>query len=192
MVASSDEDDDLPVSAVPKARTNARMSVFGRHLRDLHRYLARRLRVPQDADDLTQEVYLRLLRVDDAKLVHKPLAYIYGIAAHVLADFRVQVAHDEQHLVAPDELPEGWLERASEALEDMPEENLSVTQQIEEALRQLPEITQAVLILHKRDELTYEEIAERTGLSVHQVHRHLNQAHARLKLGMASGARTLL
>lgn len=47
-------------------------STFERFDRLLHRYLRHRIRLPQDADDLTQEVYLRLLRRNQSNPVYKP------------------------------------------------------------------------------------------------------------------------
>ena len=53
---------------------------------ELHRYLRRRVAEAQDLGDLVQEVYLRLLRVQSIETVRNPLAYIYGIAAHVASE----------------------------------------------------------------------------------------------------------
>ena len=55
----------------------------------LHRFLIHQLRSRQStllADDLAQEVYLRLLRFKDADLIRHPQAYLYQIARNVLAD----------------------------------------------------------------------------------------------------------
>ena len=56
----------------------------------LHRYLERRLPTPQDADDVAQEVYLRLLRLDDTEFVREPQAYLYGVASNVVREFRMR------------------------------------------------------------------------------------------------------
>src|SRR5688500_8747662 len=71
-----------------KATLPQRAWTIGIHYRrELHRYLLRRLRRPQDLDDLTQEVYMRLLRMDRMECIREPLAYLYSIAANVVADF---------------------------------------------------------------------------------------------------------
>ncbi|MEG1679712.1 MAG: sigma factor, partial [Stenotrophomonas sp.] len=57
---------------------------------ELHRYLRRRVNEAQDLGDLVQEVYLRLLRVQNIETVRNPLAYIYGIAAHVASEFNMR------------------------------------------------------------------------------------------------------
>src|SRR5271168_686959 len=64
------------------------------HARELQRFLSRRVRQPQDADDLAQEVFARLLRVRNADLVRNPLSYLLGIAAHVVREFRQRKEHE--------------------------------------------------------------------------------------------------
>jgi len=54
----------------------------------LHRYLTRRLRLPQDVEDLTHDVYVRLLQYQYQSVpISFPRAYLYGVASHVLADY---------------------------------------------------------------------------------------------------------
>jgi RNA polymerase sigma factor (sigma-70 family) len=146
--------------------------------KQLHRYLARGMPKPQDAEDLVQEVYLRLLRVDRTKQVHKPLAYIYGIASHVVADYRSGTRHERAFLSDDkDELPG----RGAEPLVDELLERLNLQQQLERALDQLP-LTQAqVLIAHKYQGLSYEEVAEELGLSIHTVEKYVTQAKAKIR-----------
>ena len=52
---------------------------------------------------------------------------------------------------------------------------------IDNALKQLPPTHQAVLILVKRDGLSYQEAAEKTGLSVHTIEKYLVEGRARLR-----------
>lgn len=156
-------------------------STFGRYRRELHRYLMRRLRQPQDADDLAQEVYLRLCRLDDEKTVHKPLAYLYGIASHVLADFRIEVEHERERVACDSEIADEWAEMPSCVLPDDLADRLNLQQQIDAALAQLPPTHAAVLLAHKRDGLSYEECAEKLGLSVFTVEKYITQAKARIR-----------
>lgn len=153
-------------------------STFGRYRRELHRYLMRRLRQPQDVDDLAQEVYLRLLRLDDAKCVRKPLAYLYGTAAHVLAD----------HMFALKHTPVDWSKDADDCMESpacvLPDdmaERLNLQQQIDRALAQLPPTQAAVLLAHKRDGLSYDEVAEKLGLSIHTVEKYVTVSKSQLR-----------
>ena len=60
----------------------------GEHYDEVYRYCARRLPSKEDAQDATQEVFLRLVRSDALYAEHgKPLAYLYTCARNVCADF---------------------------------------------------------------------------------------------------------
>src|SRR5258708_6578222 len=58
--------------------------------RALDRYLLRRLRNRQDVRDLAQEVWMRLLRVEDPGRILEPMAYGHRAAANVLAEFEMR------------------------------------------------------------------------------------------------------
>jgi RNA polymerase sigma-70 factor (ECF subfamily) len=146
---------------------------FRTYDKQLHRYLARRLTQRQDAEDLAQEVYLRLLRVDAAKRVQKPVAYIFGIASHVVADFKSGSRSGFERLDDCEEEPD---ERAS-APDDLAD-RLNLQQQLERAFARLPRTHAQVLIAHKHCGLSYEEVAAELGLSIHTVEKYLTQAKA--------------
>jgi RNA polymerase sigma-70 factor (ECF subfamily) len=156
-------------------------SVAQRYARELHRYLLRRLRRPHEVDDLAQEVYLRLLRLDESKCVQKPLAFVYGVAAHVVADFNLEASTEEQHLTFDEDALQHWSEHPAEILPDELAERVALEQQVEWALKQLPPTQAAVLVAQKRDGFSYEEIAERLKLSVNTVEKYLTLAKARLR-----------
>ena len=150
--------------------------------RELHRYLMRRMRKPQDAQDLAQEVHLRLLRLHDDKLVHKPLAYLYGIASHVLADYRIEAEQEREHVTVDSEIVDDWTDSPSNVCPDDLAERLNLQQQIDRALNALPPTHAAVLLAHKRDGLSYEEVAVKLHLSVHTVEKYVTQAKARIRM----------
>lgn len=146
--------------------------------KQLHRYLVRRMPRPQDAEDLAQEVYLRLLRIDGAKRVHKPLAYIYGIASHVVADYKSDARH-QREFVSDDE--DESSEIAAEPRIDDLIDRLNLQQQLERALTQLPTTHARVLLAHKHRGLSYQEVAAELGLSVHTVEKYVTQAKAKIR-----------
>lgn len=154
------------------------VSIHEQFRADLHRFLARRLRGEQDAGDLAQEVYLRLLRLRDSELIQKPRAYVYTIAAHVAYQFRLR---SEQNPVTFDsEAAELASTSEEHVIPDTLAEQVNAQRVLEQMLRQLPQMHQAVLVLCKRDGMSYEEIAQKLGLSVHTVKKYLYEAKARL------------
>jgi RNA polymerase sigma-70 factor (ECF subfamily) len=154
-------------------------SAFEQYHASLHRFLMRRLHSTQNAQDLAQETYLRLLRMDNHELVRKPQAYLYRIAANLVYEFKLRernapVAFDSEALEHAAEHP-----TEVESLE--PGDSLSVNQQLEAVLAELPPLYRAVFVLRKRDGMSYPEIARALGISVHTVKKYLARAVAQCR-----------
>lgn len=169
-----------PSAVEPDAFTER---AFRRYGPEVRHYLLRRLYRAHDAEDVVQEVFMRLLRVPDKKFIRDPRAYLYGIALHVVREFK---SRDEKAGVWPALEPQELAERAERSTEthrdEMPE-RLSLQRQLERALRRLPAAHRTVFLLHKRDGYSYEEIAVKLKISVHMVDKYLLQAKARLRAG---------
>jgi DNA-directed RNA polymerase specialized sigma24 family protein len=60
--------------------------IFGQHGPGLTAFIRRRVRRSADASDLTQELYLRLLRADRGELIRNPEAYLYTVAVNLLRE----------------------------------------------------------------------------------------------------------
>jgi RNA polymerase sigma-70 factor (ECF subfamily) len=60
----------------------------------------------------------------------------------------------------------------------MPEQldDAELLRRLERAMRMLPRPTREVFLAHRLDDMPYREIAERTGLSVREVERHMARA----------------
>jgi RNA polymerase sigma-70 factor (ECF subfamily) len=147
---------------------------------DLHRFLARRMHRPQDIADLVQEVYIRLLRVENGDFVRNPRAYILRTAANVASDFMVKNRRAQEHVVIDSEMVDHVTENPSEPPSDQLATRLSTQRQLNAALAKLPPIHQAVLLMHAREGYRYDEIAERLNVSIHQVERYLASAKQEL------------
>lgn len=171
-------------SLEPKPGAHAfAVAAVGKYGRQLHAFLRRRAWQPEDLDDLVQEVYLRLLRIDDADTVRNPLAYIYGVASHVASEFNMRgrkgrVVFDSSAV------------EASMDDEGAPEGRPSVEggayfeRHVNDALRQLSAKHLAVLLLERRDGLTQAQIAEKLGLSQHTVKKYSVQALAHVRANL--------
>jgi RNA polymerase sigma factor (sigma-70 family) len=160
-------------------------AAFRDHSRELHRFLARRVGHAEDADDLAQEVFARLLRVRNADLIRNPLSYLLGIATHVIREFRQRKQHDR--VLYDSDLATELCDNAEEAgahSVGFPEQ-LELRQRLDKALNQLPEAHQLVLLLVKRDGLSYAEAAATAGLSIHTIEKYVVEARARLRVILA-------
>jgi len=145
---------------------------------DLLRYLSSRLPNKEDARDLAQETYLRLLRRDRVDLVRHPEAYLFRIAANLMYEHWLKKrpeADARGSMIDPDSLMSDNLST---------EETVANQQSIDalhRVLRVLPPKQQQVVLMHRRDGLTYGEMAEKLGISVGMVKKHLAKGLARCR-----------
>ena len=147
----------------------------------LHQYLKYRVHNPCDVDDLAQEVYTRMIAAKDCA-IENPLAYLYGIARHVVADHRTDISTERRCIGRRTEMEDDdWSAEPSCVLPDDIADRLNLQQQIDKALAQLPPTHQAVLLCHKRDGLSYAETAKKLGLSEFTVEKYVTQGKARLR-----------
>jgi RNA polymerase sigma-70 factor (ECF subfamily) len=150
--------------------------LFGQHGPALAAFIRRRVRRPADVSDLTQELYLRFVRADRAELIRNPEAYLYTVAVNLLREQSV--------------LERRWgrsVDAAEPALEPAlvnfrtPEEEVELEgrmARIAQMIEALPAKPRAVLVLQYRDGLTYEEIADRLGVTTHAVKKYVMQGLA--------------
>jgi RNA polymerase sigma factor (sigma-70 family) len=142
---------------------------------DLVKFLARRTTTRADAQDLAQEVYLRLLRVDRLDLVRQPRSYLLRIAANLLHEWRLK-ARQSQLLHA------GGLEDVPS--DQDPEHDTAAVlrgKRLSAELSRLPGPVRIALVLQVRDGLTYEEIAAKMNVTPRMIKRYLLTAFARLR-----------
>jgi RNA polymerase sigma-70 factor (ECF subfamily) len=161
----------------------------------LHRFLVRQLQIRQSqeqADDITQEVYLRLLRFKDADLVRNLQAYLYQIARNVLAD-RLELEGDRRRRLTFDSRIIEMLETGDDHSEcDAPVQRTAaivcddacedIAAQAERqgdldyVLSRLPPMYRAVLLMRKSAGMSYTEIAHELDISVHTVKKYVHLA----------------
>ena len=147
---------------------------------ELRRYLSRRLHNEQDARELAQEVWTRLLRVSDATEVVEPLAYIYRTASNVIVEFRMRRRRERVSFdtAASEYFAEHPLH--VERDDDMAEQ-LNRQEQLERILAGLPKVYRNILILKLTRDLSYEQIGAQLKFSAKTVEQYFFRAMARVK-----------
>ena len=139
----------------------------------LRAYLSKRFPTLPDHDDLVQETYARLLRVDDpSRLVH-PKAFLFTTARNAAIDlFRRRNVQPHESLSDTEgliELP--LLEAPPTVVETI--ERRQRRETLTEALRALPERCREVMLLRYLDGCSGKDIAERLNISLGTVKGHL-------------------
>ena len=124
-----------------------------------------------DADDLVQEAWVRLACYEREQIVAKPEAFLMRAALNLSIDsHRARVSHGEEVLL--DEVVLVDTAPGAEAVV-LARERLA---RLSVCLSRLSDKTRDVFLAHRVDGLTYREIAQRHGLSVSTVEKHIAKA----------------
>jgi len=152
---------------------------FRQYRSGLLRFLRHRTHDTDDAEDVLQETYTRLVQNYREKLDSRTAStLIFRIATNVANDLaRRRRAHH-----AADHCTTEQLELASE--EPSQERRIEARQELEllyQAISDLPPKCQQVFLLNRVDRMTYPQIAEYCGTSVKMVEKHITRALAILR-----------
>lgn len=157
-------------------------TVLERYHRELLNFLARQVNDRDAAADLVQESYARVLAVQHSgQAVLDVRALLYHIAHNLAIDYyrRAKVRRHD-HL---DAIPEDQHPPAPQHLQ--PEEALT-TQQVFRAyvaaIEALPPRCREAFVLHVFDDLSHAQIAQRMGISVSMVEKHVVRGMVACKL----------
>ncbi|HYP82786.1 sigma-70 family RNA polymerase sigma factor [Variovorax sp.] len=144
-----------------------------RYYRELLNFLHRQVDDRDTAADLAQESYARVLAVEHAgRGIHNARALLYRTARNLLVDQhrRAEVRrHDDL-----DAMPEAEQPTAPRHLQ--PDAALASQQFVRAyvgAIEGLPPRCREAFVLHIFDELTYAQVAQRMGISVSMVEKHI-------------------
>jgi len=165
-------------------RTIADLSV--RYGQAVRRFFSRRLRDGADVEDLTQEVFARLLKRAELGEIANIEGYLFHTAANLLRERARKAARrpgDDPGLdpgLDPD---------LAESVEDFSPERILLGREayarMVEALQELPERARTIFVLNRFEELSAAEIARRLGVSVSTVEKDMMRAIAHLKARLA-------
>ena len=140
----------------------------------LHRYLVRRLKDAQQARDVAQDAFERLLHVQDAGIIRAPQAYLFRIASNLIWDLRQRERNSV--VIFDSRIADRQADRVAGCAMNELGEQISAGEQLEAMLARLPPLYSAVLIMRKRDGASYEEIARALRISIHTVKKYLFRA----------------
>lgn len=147
-------------------------------------YFSKRVRSRSEAEDLTQEVFVRLLNHPDRNNGQNLGAYVFTIAGNLLRDRAKSLSTTRQKqlqsidmLVAEDAFYPTLVEHRS------PERILAGRERVQDvvaALAQLSERTRDIFILARLENMPHRQIAALYGISVSAVEKAMMKAMAHL------------
>jgi len=195
------EDDDLNRRLVAnlKAGIDAEESarqLFARNAPRVHAFFSRRRFSPEDAKDLTQEVFFRVFKsIGTFRGDSRFERWLFQIAAHLFRnELRRRGAGKRDGIEEPLEAvmerdpgglggPAGGAPPAPGPLDDLLDRERAAA--LRDAVRAMPHQMRLCFLLRYDRGFKYREIAELMRISVDTVKAHLHQARRRLKLELA-------
>lgn len=145
--------------------------LYRQHHSWLTGFLRRKLDNSQDALDLAQDTFIRILQSRDAASIREPRRYLATIANGLVSDRyrRRLVEHAFLDTLAAREEP---LELSAEARHQL----LETLVALDRLLDSLDRRTREIFLLSRLEGMTHQQIAQRQGVSVTTVKKHLSKA----------------
>jgi len=160
---------DEPAAGEAAATTRYRSSLL--------RYFQRRVGDRVEAEDLVQDVFVRLTQRGNLDAIEHLTGYVFEAAASVLRD-----RHRRRRSRSADVHDEYDVDRHGGV--DFPPDRVLGGQerlrQASAALLELPERTRDVFLLRRIEGMRYQDVAARLGISVSAAEKHMQRAVAHL------------
>ena len=169
----------------PQQRTEVVTRLFREHNEALVRFLALRLRSQQEAKEVAQEAYVRLLKLDQPGAVSFLRAFLFKTAANLAVD---RIRHEQMARRVVQESK--FLEELS--TQPTPEQFATDAQELKLAERlidELPPKCRRAFLLHKVYGLDFADIAKQMGLRERMVRTYVCRAISYCRAGL-DAART--
>lgn len=178
MARPDDEPNGAPSPAPASAA--ARLELLYRdQAPQLRRRLSAQLRSSEDAGDLVQDAFARLLGSEIRHALRHPEAFLNRIVRNLLIDRSRRLATRATHVPVDEE--------AGPSVRPTQADSIELTQtrtQYRAAVDALPERMREVFLLHRTEGLSYKEIAGRLGISTRTVEWHIAEALIRIAKGL--------
>ncbi|MBL8554248.1 MAG: RNA polymerase sigma factor [Phenylobacterium sp.] len=160
---------------MPEARA-ALIAAYMERRPDLLRFFSLRLRSEAAAEDVVQDIYLRISATPPEAEVRNPGGYLFRLGSNLMLD-RLR---SERRAAARDR---DWRDShrtvsgVEEVVEDAPADAVVAARQrlaaVVDVLKDLPPLTQQVFRMHKFEERSHAEVAAALGISRSAVEKHV-------------------
>jgi RNA polymerase sigma factor (sigma-70 family) len=146
-------------------------AVYRAYRQALYRFFERRVATPAEAEDLVQDVYLRLVGRDRPEAMRNPEAFLFTIASNLLRD-RARAARVRSSVLVDlgDAVANVAQATPGPDREAASRERLA---RAKAALLALPPDTRAIFVLHRFEGFSYRAIAEAKRITIAEVRKHL-------------------
>jgi len=161
-----------------RSEEQARQALDERYRAPLMAFFLRRLSDRAEAEDLVQEVFVRMVARGASDDIRSADAFVFAIAGNLLRDrarlrtTRSVAAHDPLDPAA-DGADENLVEHSTPDRVLLGRERLALVQR---ALGELPERTRNIFVLYRMENMRRRDIAMLYGITVSAVEKHIAKA----------------
>ncbi|HEY0467540.1 MAG TPA: RNA polymerase sigma factor [Polyangiaceae bacterium] len=185
-----DATDEMLMVRYQRGERKAFVELVRRHNRPIYNFVLRQLRVPSVAEDVTQDVFLRLVQ-NAAEFKHEArfLTWLYTIARNLCIDQLRKLSHRRHASLDQPQSDQADVQLLGETISD-PNPQVSaernalsseVRSSIVKAVDSLPDDQREVFLLREVANLPFRDIAEITGVGENTVKSRMRYALDRLK-----------
>ncbi len=184
-----DATDEMLMVRYQRGERAAFAELVRRHSRPIYNFVLRQLRVPSVAEDVTQDVFMRLVQ-NAAEFKHEArfLTWLYTIARNLCID-QLRKASHRRHASLDQPLPgdgeralgEMMVDPSPQASAERNALSTEVRSSIVKAVDALPDDQREVFLLREVANLPFRDIAEITGAPENTVKSRMRYALDRLK-----------
>jgi len=160
-----------------QAANTALAGLYETYAQEVHGFARRRVG-RQEAEDIVQDTYLHMLQRGTAATLEHPRPYLYRITANLAVDFmrkakvRLRYLSEETEFFRKTEGPAGPGAEGGATLD---------LRRLKTTLAELPQVCGEAFLLNRVEGLSRAEIAQRFGVSVRTIDRHMAKVQARLR-----------
>ncbi|PCJ34408.1 MAG: hypothetical protein COA93_05000 [Alphaproteobacteria bacterium] len=141
------------------------------------KFLMYRTQNQDDAHDVLQEAFQKIINLEGLRTMENPRAYLYRTAINIIIDRQRKGQHHKKYI---HEVQSGVsMGVASEAGAIPADRQVAARQELDEvflALDELPAKCRRAFLLHRENNLKYREIAEELQISISMVEKYIIQA----------------
>ncbi|MDX9883338.1 MAG: RNA polymerase sigma-70 factor [Prolixibacteraceae bacterium] len=148
-------------------------TVYERYSHKLFSFVFRILKNKSEAEDIVQEVFVKIWEARETLGDHKLLnSYIFTIAYNSSIDLIRKRINNDKYL---EHLKNSSVTQFTPSSVSQVEYN-ELNRRVEQLIANLPERQKQVYLLHREQGLTYPEIAQKLGISKNTVENHMAKA----------------
>jgi len=169
----------------PMTKNQSILQAFQKYSSQLNHFIRRRVSNAEDAEDIMQDVWFRLISILDTQPVEQISAWLYRVSLNRIIDKqRKQRQLSLENLKTPDETDDLYFTEA------LFEEIMNPEEEFEKeffheiflrALDALPEKQRRVFVWNELEDMTLQDIADKTGENIKTIISRKRYAVKRLK-----------